>query len=79
MSIDRVRYQGGTVEFRPATNKYYFRYRDSERHRRSVILGTLEELSSQAKLKRATDAIRAKVNAAVGAVSDRGGAHGRAD
>jgi integrase len=72
MSIDRVRYQAGTVEFRRETGKFYFRYRDAEGHRPSVILGTAEELSTAAKLKRATDAMRAKVNAELGACFDRG-------
>lgn len=72
MSTDRVRYQAGTVEFRPATNKYYFRYRDAERHRRSVILGTAANLSTAAKLKRAVDAMRATVNAEAGASSEQG-------
>lgn len=62
----------GRVEFRPATNKYYFRYRDAERHRRSVILGTAANLSTAAKLKRAVDAMRAKVNAEAGASSEQG-------
>jgi integrase len=63
MSIDRVRYQRGTVEFHAKTGKYYFRYRDADRRRRSVFLGTAGELSTSAKLKRATDQMRAKVNA----------------
>ena len=72
MSSDRVRYQAGTVEFRSRTGKYYFRYRDAEGHRPSVLLGTAKELSTAAKLKRATDAMRAKVNAELGACSNRG-------
>jgi integrase len=63
MSIDRVRYQRGTVEFHANTGKYYFRFRDADRRRRSVLLGTADELSTAAKLKRATDEMRAKVNA----------------
>ena len=63
MSIDRVRYQRGTVEFHANTGKYYFRYRDADRRRRSVLLGTAGELSTAAKPKRATDEMRAKVNA----------------
>ncbi len=63
MSIERVRYQRGTVEFHVNTGKYYFRFRDADRRRRSVLLGTADELSTAAKLKRATDEMRAKVNA----------------
>jgi integrase len=63
MSTDRVRYQRGTVEFHAKARKYYFRYRDADRRRRSVLLGTADELSTAAKLKRATDQMRAKVNA----------------
>jgi len=63
MSIDRVRYQRGTVEFHANTGKYYFRFRDADRRRRSVLLGAIGELSTAAKLKRATDEMRTKVNA----------------
>lgn len=63
MSIERARYQRGTVEFHAKTRKYYFRYRDADRRRRSALLGTADELSSAAKLKRATDQMRAEVNA----------------
>jgi integrase len=61
MSSERAHYQRGNVEFRAATNKYYFRYRLGGR-RRALLLGTADELSSTAKLNRAVDEARAKVN-----------------
>jgi integrase len=63
MSNDRVPYQRGAIEFHATTNKYYFRYRDADRRRRSVLLGNAEQLSSAAKLNRAADEMRTKVNA----------------
>lgn len=72
MSTDRVRYQHGTVEFHEKTGKYYLRYRDADRRRRSVFLGTINELSTAAKIKRAVDAMRVKVNAELGAPRKNG-------
>ncbi len=72
MSTDRVRYQRGTVELHAKTGKYYFRYRDADQRRRSVLIGTVEELSTAAKLKRATDRVRAQVNGESNQAEQRG-------
>lgn len=72
MSINRVRYQRGSVEFHEDTRTYHFRYRDAERRRRSILLGTAEELSTSAKLQRVVDKVRAKVNAELGNERDAG-------
>ncbi len=69
MSTSRVRYQSGSIEIH--SGKYYFRFRDAARRRRSVELGTTKELSTAAKLKRAVEQMRAKVNADRGAASEQ--------
>ena len=72
MSTNRVRYQRGSVDFHKNTQTYHFRYRDADGRRPSVLLGTVKELPTAAKLQRAVDQVRARVNAKLEAEPDRG-------
>ena len=72
MSIDRVRYRRELVEFHENAKISSLRYRDMDRHRPSVLLGSAEQLSTNAKLQRAVDEMRVKVKAELSAISDEG-------
>ena len=63
MKRKRVRFQNGTTYLDKRRNIWYYRWSDSEGHRKCATLGTLAELPTKAKAQRVAAVYRMSANA----------------